>query len=323
MSRLDEIVKNLARGVRRHPKTLLTWFDDAGAVRFDRGYILVKVDGFAVSRALYPWCGLGDFGFRGVTAAVSDVVAKGCSPYLYAVSIGVTPDQVDRVEEIVRGVESAVRLYGGYVENMDTNVGSDGWVDVFVLAECRNTPLSRTVRPADILLLPRRVGLSAIAFIDFVRGRTPLTDEVRAFSCRPEADLRLARFLVEDRSCVAGSIDVSDTLLESLQQISEVSGTGVYMPGAPSDLLHQQALAYAHSEGVDPLHMLLGSNEEYVPIMAIRPWCVDEVCERLEALHLEPRVLGTVTGVGGVTWRGVKVPSIVWDYVAGRVTITQ
>lgn len=322
MARLDEIVKSLAKSVRRHPKSLLTWFDDAGGVRVGEDYMLVKVDGFAVSRALYPWCSLRDFGFRGVTAAVSDVIAKGCRPYLYAVSIGVTSDMVGGVEEVVKGVEDAARLYGGYVENMDTNVGSDGWVDVFVLAECRNTPLSRVVRPADILILPRRVGLSAIAFIDFSRGRVPHAEEVKTFSCRPEADLRLAGLLEEVRSCVSGSIDVSDTLLESLQQMSEVSGAGVYVSGSPSDLLHPQALAYAYREGIDLLHMLMGSNEEYIPVLAVKPWCVDEVCDRLKALRLDPRVLGVATGVSGVTWRGVKVPEIVWDYVAGRVTIT-
>lgn len=322
MVRLDEVVKSLAKSVRRHPKSLLTWFDDAGAVRIGGDYMLVKVDGFAVSRALYPWCCLRDFGFRGVTAAVSDVIAKGCRPYLYAVSIGVTSDQVGGVEEVVKGVEDAVRLYGGYVENMDTNVGSDGWVDVFVLAECRSMPLSRVVRPADVLILPKRVGLSTVAFVEFSRRRAPHAEGVRVFSCRPEADLRLAGLLEEMRSCVGGSIDVSDTLLESLQQVSEVSGTGVYVSGSPSDLLHPQALAYAYREGIDPLQMLLGSNEEYIPVLAVKPWCVDEVRERLEALRLEPGFLGIVTGVNGVTWRGVKVPEVVWDYVAGRVTIT-
>ncbi len=323
MNGLDEIVKDLAKRVRRHPKSLLTWFDDAGAVRVSEGYMLIKVDGFAVSRALYPWCSLRDFGFRGVTAAVSDVVAKGCRPYVYAVSIGVTPDQVGSVEELVNGVEEAARLYGGYVENMDTNVGLDCWVDVFVLAECRNTPLPRSVKPTDVLILPRRVGLSMMAFMDFARGRTPSTEEVKAFSCRPEANLSLARFIAENRSCIDGSIDVSDTLLESLQQVSEVSGTGVYISESPSDLLHPQALAYAYKESVNPLHMLLGSNEEYVPIMAVKPWCLESVYDHLKALHLESRILGTVTGVSGITWRGVKVPSISWDYVTGQVTVTR
>jgi hypothetical protein len=50
---LDEVVKKLTRDAKRCPRTLLTWFDDDGAIRFGDRYIVLKVNVFASSRALH------------------------------------------------------------------------------------------------------------------------------------------------------------------------------------------------------------------------------------------------------------------------------
>jgi len=316
---LDEIVRRLARRVRRHPRTLLKWFDDAGAVEVGGTYLLVKVDGFAASRALYPWCSYGDLGFRAVTGAVSDVLAKGCRPYIYAVSLGVTPDRVDNVEELTKGVEEAVELYGGYLENLDTNVGYDTWVDVFVVAECRHRPIPRGARPGDVVVLARSVGLSSIAYLEFSAGRAPDLPEVRAFSCRPRAEPAVADAVEELSGCLSGSIDISDTLLESLQQL--VEPYGVYLELDPSYVLHPLAVHYSRSSGVPKHILLLASNEEYVPVLACRSSCAEEVVNVLRSKWLNAAVLGTVLEIDGVTWRGTEVKGISWDYASGRVVV--
>lgn len=314
-------MRRLARGVRRHPRTLLGWFDDAGAVEFGGSYLLVKVDGFAASRALYPWCSYGDLGFRAVTGAVSDVLAKGCRPYIYAVSLGVTPDRVEAVEEITKGVEEAVDLYGGYLENLDTNVGRDTWVDVFVLAECWRRPTPRGARPGDVVVLPRTVGLSSVAYLEFSAGRVPGMPEVRSFSCRPRAEPAAASVVEELPGCLSGSIDISDTLLESLQQLAEPHG--VHLELDPSYALHPLALSYSYTSGVPKHVLLLASNEEYVPVLACRSSCVEEIVEVLRSRGLGATVLGTVLEGGGIIWRGVKVEGITWDYTSGRIVVKQ
>jgi len=37
MSKLEDYVKKWARVVKRHPKSLLSWLDDAGGIRFSDG----------------------------------------------------------------------------------------------------------------------------------------------------------------------------------------------------------------------------------------------------------------------------------------------
>ncbi len=321
-SSLDEVVRRLAKKVRRHPRSLLTWFDDAGAIEFDGHYILIKVDGFAASRALYPWCTYEDFGFRGITAAVSDVVAKGCRPYIYAISIGVKPEHVQYVEEIMNGIDEAVKEYGGYVENVDTNVGYDTWIDVFVIGECKYLPIPRRAKALDRIILPRKVGLSTMGYIDYTMGRIPELDDVRSFTCRPKADIRIVDALERYRSCIDGSIDVSDTLLESMQQLSDVNDVGIYIYEDPSRILNPLADMYSRAMGMDPQYIALASNEEYIPLIIVKPSYEDEVLNALRVLGKEPISVGVITSDKDIRWSGRRVPKVIWNYVSGRIEPT-
>jgi len=320
VSTLDEIVKRLAKRVKRHPRTLLSWYDDAGAVNVGDNYIVVKVDGFAASRALYPWCTFRDFGFRGVTGAVSDVIAKGCKPLIYAISIGVKPEHVDLIEEITRGVEEAVDLYGGYIENVDTNVGYDDWIDVFVIGECSAEPIKRYTKPLDTVIIPRKLGLSVIAYLEYIGKRVPLHEEVKEFSCRPRACTEIISIVEECRTCIDGSIDISDAFAEALYQLSEVNNTGLYIYQNPLNMLHYLAISYAESRGVDLMTVALASNEEYMPIIAVKPGYEELVAEMLRKVGLEPIPVGFVTHQRDVSWLGKPVPKIIWDYVTGTIT---
>ncbi|MEL9940487.1 MAG: AIR synthase related protein [Ignisphaera sp.] len=321
MGKLDEIIKKLARKVKRHPRSLLTWFDDAGAIEVGGRYFVVKVDGFAASRALYPWCSYRDFGFRGVVGAVSDVIAKGCRPYVYAISVGVKPENSDFVEDIIKGVEDAVDVFGGYIENIDTNIGYDDWIDVFILGECNNRPLPRRARELSKIILPRRIGLSLIGYMEYAKKRTPSIDEVRKFSCRPMPCKQIVDVIEHCRSCLEGSIDISDTFAETLQQLSEVSEAGVYIDEDPSKMLHPLAIEYSKRVGVDLQIAVLASNEEYIPLLIAKPGCEEEVLERLKSIGLEPIAIGTIISQQDVLWMGRAVPKIVWDYIQGIVTV--
>ena len=321
MGSLDEIVRKLAKRARRHPKSLLTWFDDAGAIKIDDHYIVVKVDGFASSRALYPWCSYRDFGFRGVSGAVSDVIAKGCRPYVYAVSIGVKPGNVGYVEDIMKGVEEAVNLYGGYVENVDTNVGYDDWIDVFVVGECRLQPVPRYARVLDRIVLPRRIGLSVIGYIEYIKKSTPTIEEVREFTCRPKPCIDIVDIVDGCRTCIEGSIDISDTLAEALQQLGEVSNAGFYLYEEPSRILHPLAIEYSRREKIDLQITVLASNEEYIPLLIIKPSCEDEIIQQLRSIGLEPVAIGVTTTQQNITWTGKSIPKIVWNYISGSITM--
>ncbi|MEM1644889.1 MAG: AIR synthase related protein [Ignisphaera sp.] len=320
--KLSEIIKNLAKKIRRHPKSILTWFDDAGGLLFDEDYVLVKVDGFAASRSNYPWCSYGDFGFKAVTATVSDVYAKGCRPYVYAISIGVTPDKVDLVEDIIRGIEEAVELYGGYVENIDTNIGMDLWVDVFVLALCKYAPIPRRIFVGDTIMILKKVGLTSIAYNEYVKGRIPRDVDVLSTSCKPVAPLNIVDAINTIRPAIVGSIDISDTVYESLEHISTLNDVGIYINASASEFLHPKAVCYAYEEGIDMRNMFLSASEEYTPILVVNKVYRDYVVDHLRYYGFEAQAIGVATSFKGIRWRGEEIKRFVWNYELGRIIET-
>uniref|UniRef100_A0A7J3QEL4 Uncharacterized protein n=1 Tax=Ignisphaera aggregans TaxID=334771 RepID=A0A7J3QEL4_9CREN len=78
----------------------------------------------------------------------------------------------------------------------------------------------------DRLVLPRRIGLTSIGYIEYVKRKTPLFEEVRDHTCRPKVCIGIADFISRYRASIEGSIDISDTFAETLQNLSEVSSTG-------------------------------------------------------------------------------------------------
>jgi len=319
MTNLNEYVMKLAREINRHPASLLMWLDDAGGFKINDEYFVLKVDGFAESRARYPWCSYRDFSFKAVTAAVSDVFSKGCRPYVYAVSIGVRSDNVDVVEEMIKGINDAVNVYGGFIENIDTNVGNDIWIDVFILATCRYLPLQRRTRSGDMLIIPRPIGLSYIAYIEYTRNSVPIDEDVKKFSCRPSIDPKIVDCIERARIGLTGSIDISDTLYETIEILSKLNNVGIYIDFDPHELLHPIALNYAYSENLEKIDIIMRSNEEYTPILVINRMYMDEVLELMRSIGFKPYVIGIAINTKTLSIRGLPLKKTSWDYVSGKI----
>jgi len=310
-----EKLLRLAARIRRHPKTLLSVFDDAGAWELDGEYILLKIDGFAASRALYPWCTLYDLGFRGVVAAVSDVYAKGCRPLAYAVSLGLKTTSIDLIEEFIRGVEDAVSLYGGYIENIDTNVGDDSWIDVAVIAVCRYRPVPRVgVKPGHMLaLIGRRIGLQRLAYEKYLRG-VCVPRCVEEASCRPSTEPRVVDLIELCRHCISASIDISDTVAEALETIATLNNVGIYLSRTGiSYALDPLAKEAANSLGISEKKLFLETFEEYVPMIAVYPWCKDFVEDMARWLGIDIVWLGVATSLRSICVEGEEIPSVRWS----------
>lgn len=317
-------LRRFVKKLRRHPRTILNIFDDAGGFVFDNRYIVIKVDGFAASRALYPWCELSDLGFRAITAAVSDVITKGCRPIIYAISMGVTHDHI--IDDIMRGIEEGIKVYGGYVENLDTNFGNDVWVDVFILAECRVYPVPRRVEADTELILVDKIGSTAIAYTEhYVYGEKPEDEGVIERVCRPRISLSIVDVVEKYRSSIIGSIDISDTFVETLYDLilTDSDRYGIYLDFDPSMVADSQLVSYVYKKRrLDILTGIFISSEEYIPILVVRRQYIEDILDELRSRGFNPCILGYVTRtINHVVWRGLGVQKIVWNYARGRISI--
>ncbi len=312
-----------ARRIHRHPRSLLEPFDDAGAFPYNGRHFLIKVDGFASSRALYPWCNVSDLGFRAVSAAVSDVIAKGCKPLVYAISIGVTESRF--IEDIISGIEEAVKEYGGYIENLDTNFGNDTWVDVFILAECKSRPIPRKAEPEAVLILANRIGLPIIAYMEYyMYGTKPSDSEVLERVCRPKVPVSIVDVIEKYKLAFVGSIDISDTLIETLYDLVAIHNHGIYLDFDPFSIADPKLLNYTHKRDLNLLTGIFMTHEEYIPILVVRESFVETILEELRMRGLSPAIMGRIVCTPKcITWRGMEVPKIVWHYTEGRVLVSE
>lgn len=319
---MKDFILELVKSIKHHPSSSLTFYDDAGDFVYNSLKFLVKVDGFAISRAKYSWCSYKDVGFRAVTAAVSDVIAKGCKPLAYALSIGLTGHSISKLREIINGVTNAISIYGGYLINIDTNSGNDDWIDVFILGDCEFTPIPRVVKPGNVLILPRRIGDTTIAYIAHYNNIYNVSQNIIEVSCRPLAYLHFIDIINKYRSCIAGSIDISDTLAETFYDLMDASGYGILLNASPYSVASYDLINFYYSNKdsySDIKKLILMANEEYIPILIINSWCVDEIIKSLYSLGFEPIILGYGIISKEITWMGEKIPKIYWDHISSKI----
>ncbi len=331
---MKEYIFRKAQTIKRFPNSILEFFDDAGDIVIDSARVLLKVDGFSFSRSKYWWCSYSDIGFRALSAAISDIVAKGCRPYVYAISVGLTQNDMVNINDVIDGIESAIKIYGGYIANIDTNGGNDSWIDVFIVGVCNTVPVPRKMDALNYLVLPRRIGDSVIAYMyQYNRALVSLTSSIVETSikqaCRPLVNLEIVRIIEKHRACIVGSIDISDTLSETLYDISAVSKKGIDLVISPAMIASINLLNFYRDiaekeENVDLEELVLMSNEEYIPIMIVKEYCINDLLKDLEYIGFHPMIIGhSKEYENDVTWFGRRIKKIVWDHESARITRTK
>lgn len=322
-----DLLRKLNSYLPRHPLNQLSAIDDASYVPFENRGMLIKVDGYSLSRSLYPWCSARDWGFRAITTAVSDVYAKGCIPRIYAVSIGLPPSWGEQeLREIVKGIAEAVRFYGGFVENVDTNYGEDGWIDVFVVAECRALPIPRFARHGAVLVVTKKLGAGGYSYLHYRYGEkigddNELCRDIITWGCRPVLNPWLPYALEKVRGLVLGSIDVSDTLYDALNQLSEPLGLEPFIYANPRDFLITEYLKLCQRLGLSAEECALMTCEDYALLLAVEPNAVEDVLQILEHIGEEPIAIGWLVGKGLGSFRGSPLLRISWSHREARVSL--
>lgn len=133
--------------------------------------IVYKMDGFPLSFG-FTFSDPYDIGWKSITAAVSDVVAKGSLPNEVMISIGLDPDlEVSDASALMEGIIDSTNYYGGKVVGGDTNGSKkgEGWIDVAIIGKALcYKPLSNA-KEGDTIVLTNKIGMTTVAFISFLK----------------------------------------------------------------------------------------------------------------------------------------------------------
>jgi len=265
--------------------------DDVDCFEMSDVYLCVNIDGFPAKGVMMPFMNLNDVGWRGVTASVSDLVAKGIKPSLSLFSL--YGRSLDEIKEISRGVFEALRYYGLVFLGADSNEG-EGAIDVVTMGTSRRLPPKLSgARDGDKVVLPR--GCWGCVAKCLERGDVP--PEAKMHCKRPRVKIELADVISRYSNYISASTDSSDSLAISLWRIAKKSNVSIeiYDIPKPDFVTYFQALY---------------SGEDYLPILVVEEEFAEEIAEEIGGV-----VVGSVrSGSPRVLFRGNLVNAKGWEW---------
>ncbi len=278
--------------------------DDAADLLFD-GRLIVSCDMFVESTDMPAGMRLRDVGFKAVTAATSDVAAKGGAPIAYLVSLMLPSDMLfEDFQELWMGLEEAARLYGGRIIGGDLNSGREIIIDVMCLGTADRTISRIGARPGDILAVTGEFGSQAAGLHALLSGRRgdPLSERLIECFSRPIARVREGVELART-GAASSSIDSSDSLARSLHELSRANDVGFIIDEPP---VSREAEEYAKKYGLDLFDLVFYGGEEYELVVTIKPALLDMAREAVEKAGGRLIIVGRVSEdkVIRVRWGG-------------------
>ncbi len=288
--------------MNEHSRTdRLSWrFNLVQGEAFQSDGLVLKIDGYSESESMYPWMDPGDWGWKAVSGAVSDVYSIGGTPVYYMVSLGLRDEGM--AEQIVEGVSEAVNHYGGSLVGGDLNSSKgDSWIDVAIIGRSnRDSFISReTGSPGDILVQVGYIGLGSAAYYAY-RNKIDLHSYSRVYMWSKKPLIPTSLYLVASHDCVTASIDNSDGYARSLWLLSRFSGVRLVV-----DEL------YFDNEALDVVggdYRLLSSGEDYNLFLLVGMECLDEFLRWCRRVSEWPcMVVGRALSGSGVYFRGSRL----------------
>jgi len=185
--------------------------DDAAVLRPPRGDQLVVSTDTTLENVHFErdWISWREVGYRGVTAALSDLAAMAASPAGVLISLELPRAALDGVSDLADGIGEAVRSAGGKIVGGNVAGGEVFGMTTTVLGFAWS-PLTRAGgRPGDLLYVTGALGGPGAAVRAWDAGDKP-TALHRIRFAHPVARIAEARWLAA-RGVVA-AIDISDGL---------------------------------------------------------------------------------------------------------------
>ncbi|MEM2602183.1 MAG: thiamine-phosphate kinase [Candidatus Bathyarchaeia archaeon] len=295
--------ERIQRALRRDPRELLGYGDDAISMPLEGGGILIAhTDVLIGSRDVLEDMGPFDVGWKAAVMNLSDVISKGAAPMALLFSWGIPGDyELEVVAGIASGMDAAAKECGAFIGGGDTSEADDLILAGFCFGMAKRGRIigRRGARPGDILASTGPFGLTAVAFKVALEGLgAPGRIRERAMRavCRPALRFKEGMAIAELGSASAG-MDCSDGLAKSIHWLSRMSGVGFELSRIP---IPEEVMEFAGIHGLDPYELALyAGGEEYELLYCIKPELWGDTVSAVEGVGGRLEMLGRATE-GGV-----------------------
>ncbi|MFW9915679.1 MAG: thiamine-phosphate kinase [Candidatus Thorarchaeota archaeon] len=277
--------------------------EDAVAVSVSADLAMVaNIDGLSWKDDVIPQMNDEQVGKKLVSATISDLAAKGCSPSLFLSSLNFPPNwDSSQLIGVAKGISQATADYGILYLGGDLGSALDSPVLVGVaVGFCKPDQLmSRAkIKPGDPIYSTGAFGFTGLGFAHLFAD-LDLPHELRERALEkilePRARVREGLQLAQT-SAVTGSIDSSDGLAMSLHWLAETSGIGIDVEKLPIDPLISE---FAASQNLDPFEWVMYGGEEFELIVALNQQENSHVYEALRKANVELIKIGHATETTG------------------------
>ncbi len=275
-----ELIDLIRKIISMDPEELLEpGRDDASARRLPDGVYVFNTDMVAESTDLLPGMSFKQLARKCVVSNFSDLAAKGARPLFFMASAGLNRDMGDEeFVSIVKGLEEGSREFGAYFVGGDLGESKELVIAGFAAGRVERRLVTRSgAKPGDALFTTGWFGLTWLAFQHLLRGMdlpANVKDEVVRAAYEPVARVEEG---VAASAYASSSIDSSDGLYWSLEELSRASGYGFLVEEIP---LHPIAEALASKGRIDPVKAAFHGGEEYEIVFTVPR-------NRIDALQME------------------------------------
>lgn len=297
-----QAIRIILENIRRHPRVLLPYGDDASAISVNAGAVVLKADMLVRATDAPRGMTFRQMAMKAVTSTVSDLAAKGVKPEVLLVSLALPHGTTSKqVKELALGLSEAVSHYGAYILGGDLNEGSDLIIDCIALSQSDPSRLipRNGAKPGDVIATTGAYGNPPAAL--------KLVQEQLKISLPEPVAMRLKESLYEPKAhleegiALAGiasaSIDSSDGLAWSINEIARMSQVKAILTDIP---ISPEALQFAEKAGMNPLSLALYGGEEYNLIVTVNPENWGKAQEAVRAAGGSLHRIGYITEGEGV-----------------------
>jgi thiamine-monophosphate kinase len=293
-----KIIDLIIERLDQMPKMPVPFGDDVSAIDIGHGKLaVIKTDMLVGKTDVPPAMNLWQAARKAVVMNISDLAAKGVQPIALLASIGIPRGFSKKdVQQIGKGLNDGAREYNAYVLGGDTNEASDLVISCAALGICQKRHLIKRsgAKPGDYVAVTGFFGKTASGLkilLENLPAPPGIKEKLVNAVLMPCARLKEGLALAQAQAATA-SIDSSDGLAWSLNEISKASNVGFIIDSLP---IAREVEKFAEIHGLNPVELSLYGGEEYELLVTIKPKFWQEAKEAVE------NVGGTLIKIGLTT----------------------
>ena len=213
--------------------------DDCALIKTKNENLLVNTDSLVENVHFYDIIiSPGDLGWKAVVSNISDLLSSGSKKTIGITISLVLPSRTEWiwVEELYRGINKALKEYGGIILGGDCSKGNQKAISITAFGIQGEIELRRNAcKSGDIILTTGIHGLSKLGFLiknkiyfdnDISLNKRLISKSIEHF-CRPKVYPNFLKNLIKTRSNKKikriGCTDSSDGLFQALQDLASAS----------------------------------------------------------------------------------------------------